>query len=174
VIHDAPFNHLVGDLAVGPVGNGAPRLAGGLTGHRDHGADLLRCNPWSLARARCVAESFFRAQLGQGDRLKERPAIAPEAHRLQTDLPRSGDGQVTPTLGGIEDDLGSRSDLLWGRVPPEQSLQGVALFVGQDDGHGLRTTHDCFLATGSRRSTVKPAQTILSGQLRQAALAIFR
>ena len=148
MIQDAPFDNLVSDLAIGPVGNGASRLAGSLTGHGDDRADLLGRDPGALARAGRIAEALFEAQLGQRDRLEEHPAFPPEPDRFQTNVTRSGDSQVTPTLSGIPDDLGAQDELLWGRVLSDQSLQGAALFVGQLDGHGLGTTHDCLLARG--------------------------
>jgi hypothetical protein len=150
VINDPPFDNFVGDLAIGPVGNGASRLAGSLTGHGHDRADLLGRNPGRLARAGRIAEAFFQAQLGQGDRLEEHPAFPPKPHRFQTDLARSGDGQVTLPRGGIEDDLGSQNDLLGDQVPTDQSLQGGVLFVGQLDGHRLGTTHDCRLERNQR------------------------
>jgi hypothetical protein len=77
--------------------------------------------------------------------LEEHPAVPPEPDRVQTDVVRSGDGQVTATRGGIPEDLGAHSDLLGGRVPSDQDLQGVALFLGQFDRHGLGATHDGLL-----------------------------
>ena len=67
MIKDAPLDDLVSDLAIGPVGDGAPRLAGGLAGHGDDGADLLGRNAGPLARAGRIAEALLEAQLGQGD-----------------------------------------------------------------------------------------------------------
>jgi hypothetical protein len=64
MIEDAALDDLVGDLARGPVSDGAPRLAGGFAGHRDDGTDLLGRNPRSLAGARRVAEALFQARLG--------------------------------------------------------------------------------------------------------------
>ena len=92
VIEDAPFNDLVSDLAIGPVGDGTSRLAGSLTGHGGNRTDLLRRDAGPLARAGRIAEAFFQAQLGQGDRLEEHPAVPPEPDRVQTDVVRSGDG----------------------------------------------------------------------------------
>jgi hypothetical protein len=142
VIEDAPFDDFVSDLAIGPVGNGASRLAGSLTSHGSDRTDLLSRAPWPLARAGRIAEAFFEAQLGQGNRLEEHPAVPPESDHVQTDVTRADDGQVAVTLGGIHDDLGAQSDLLRSRVPSDQNQQGVALFLGQFDRHGLGTTHD--------------------------------
>ena len=142
MIDNAPFDDLVSDLAISPMGNGASRLAGSLTGHGSDRTDLLSRDSWPLARAGCIAEAFFDTQLGQGNRLEEHPAVPPESDRVQTDVTRAGDGQVAATLGGIQDDLGAQSDLLWCRVPSDQDQQGVALFRGQFDRHGLGTTHD--------------------------------
>src|SRR5262249_56163553 len=83
--------------------------------------------------------------LGEGDRLKEHPAVAPETDHFETDLPRARDGQIASTFGGVEDDLGSGHDLLGSQVPPDQSVEGVSLFVAQEDRHGFGTTHDCLL-----------------------------
>jgi len=145
VSDDAPFDDLVSDLAIGPVGNRASRLAGSLTGHGGDRTDLLRSDSGPLARAGRIAEAILEAQLGQGDRLEEHPAVPPEPDRVQTDVVRSGDGQVTATLGGIPDDLGAHSNLLWSRVPSDQALQGITLFLGQFDRHGLGATHDDLL-----------------------------
>jgi hypothetical protein len=174
VLDDAPFDNLVSDLAIGPVGNGASRLAGSLTGHGGDRTDLLSRDSWPLARSGRIAEAVLEAQLGQGNRLEEPPAVPPEPDRLQTDLMRAGDVPVTATLGGIPENLGAQSDLLWGRVSSDQNLQGVAVFLGQFDQHGLGTTHDCLLGLASRAESGKPAQTILSGQLRQGALVQFQ
>lgn len=146
MIEDTPFDDLVSDLAIGPVGNGASRLAGSLAGHGDDGADLLGRNARSLTRAGRIAEAVLDTQLGQGDRLEEHPAFPPKPDRLQTDVTRAGDGQVTPTRGGIQDDLSTHDGLLGGRVLSDQRLQGDALIIGQHDGHGLGATHDCVLA----------------------------
>src|SRR5262249_47063011 len=141
VSDDAPFDNLVSDLAIGPVGNGASRLAGSLAGHGGDGTDLLRSDSGPLAPAGRIAEAVFQSQLGQRDRSEEHPAVAPEPDRLQTDMPRAGDGQVTATLGGIQNEVGAQSDLLWSRVPSDEALQGVALVLGQFDQHGLGSTH---------------------------------
>ena len=92
VLDDAPFDDLVSDLAIGPVGYGASRLTGGLTGHGDDRTDLLRSDSGPLARAGRIAEAILEAQLGQGDRLEEHPAVPPEPDCVQTDVVRSGDG----------------------------------------------------------------------------------
>jgi hypothetical protein len=145
VSDDAPFDDLVSDLAIGPVGNRASRLAGSFTGHGSDRTDLLRSDAGSLARAGRISEAILEAQLGQGDGLEEHPAVPPEPDRVQTDVVRSGDGPVPATLGGLPEDLGAQSDLLWSRVPLDQALQGITLFLGQFDRHGLGTTHDGLL-----------------------------
>jgi hypothetical protein len=92
VLDDASLDDFVSDLAVGPVGNGTSRLAGGLTGHGGDRTDLLRRDAGPLARAGRITEAFFEAQLGQGNGLEEHPAVPPEPDRLQMDGMRAGDG----------------------------------------------------------------------------------
>ena len=69
--------------------------------------------------------------------------------RFELDLFASGNGGLNEHLL-FPDDLGAQSDLLWGRVPSDQNQQGVALFLGQFDRHGLGTTHDCLLGLAAR------------------------
>jgi hypothetical protein len=141
-LDDAAFDPLVGDLALGPVGDRSSRLAGGLAGHGDDGADLLSGEFRWLARAWGIAEAVLDAQFLQGDRLEDLPAGAPVRHQLATGLKRPRDLGVAATFGGGEEDLASEGQLLRCGVPPDQGVQGVALLVGQFDGHGLRATHD--------------------------------
>jgi hypothetical protein len=58
-IDDAAFDYLVGDLALGPVGDGSPGLAGDLAGHSHDGADLLGGDRRRLARAGGIAEAVL-------------------------------------------------------------------------------------------------------------------
>jgi hypothetical protein len=154
-IDDATFDHLVGDLPLGPVGDGASGLAGGFAGHGDDSADLLGGDLRRLTRAWGIAEAVLDAKLGQGDRLQEHPAFAPDPHHVEGDLMRRRDGRIAQPVGGVQDDLGPQDQLLGGRVPPDEALEGLALLVGQFDGQGFGATHDRFHArrqvAGSRQ-----------------------
>src|SRR5919112_531046 len=96
---DAALDHLVGDLALGPVGDGSSRLAGGLAGHGDDGTDLLGSDLRRLARAWGIAEAILQAQLLQGDRLEHLPAGTPVLHQIAGHLKGPGDLGVTATVG---------------------------------------------------------------------------
>jgi hypothetical protein len=138
---NAPLDHLIGDLALSPVSDGAPRLFGGLAGHGHDGADLLGRDPRPLARARGIAEAFLETEFGQGDRLKEEPAFPPESNHVEADLMRVREVPVAPPLGSFQDDLGPQDQLLRGGVSPDQGVEGVSLLVSQFDGQGFGATH---------------------------------
>jgi hypothetical protein len=142
VIDDAAFDHFVGDLALGPVGDGPSRLAGGLAGHGDDGADLLGGDRRRLARAWGIAEAVLEAQLLQGDRLEHLPAGAPVLDQIAGHLKGPRDLGITATVGGGQEDLGAAGQLLRGGVPADQGVQATALLVGQFDGQGLWATHE--------------------------------
>ena len=142
MIDDAAFDHLVGDLTLGPVGDGSSGLAGGLAGHGDDGADLLGGDRRRLARAWSIAEAILDAQRRQGDRLEHLPAGTPVLHQIAGHLEGPGDLGITATVGGGQEDLGTAGQLLRGGVPPDQGVKGVALLVGQFDGQGLGATHE--------------------------------
>ena len=141
-IDDAAFDHLVGDLAVGPVGDGSSRLAGGLTGHGHDGADLLSRDPGPRARTRGIAEAILDTELGQGDGLKEPPAFPPESDRVEADLERVGDSRIAQPVRGVQDDLSPQDHLLRSGVSTDKGLEGGALRVSQFDGRRLGATHD--------------------------------
>jgi hypothetical protein len=141
-VDDAAFDHLIGDLPLGPVGDGASGLDGGLAGHGDDGADLLGGDLRWLARAWGIAEAVLDPELGQGDRLQEHPTFAPGAHRVEGDLMGLRDGRVALPVGGEQDHLGPQDQLLGSRVPPDEALEGLALLVGQFDGQRFGATHD--------------------------------
>jgi len=141
-IDDAAFDHLVGDLAVGPVSDGPSRLAGGLAGHGHDGADLLGGDPWRRARAWSIAEAILEAQFRQGDRLEHLPASTPVLHQLSAHLKRPRDLGIAAPLSGGQEDLSAQGHLLGGGMPPDQGVKGVALPVGQFDGQGLWATHE--------------------------------
>ena len=139
---DTTFDHLVGDLPLGPVGDGSTRLAGGLTGHGDDGADLLGGDLRRLARAWSIAEAVLDAQLLQGNRLEHLPAGTPVLDQIASYLKGSGDLGITASVGGGQEDLGAAGQLLRGGVAADQGVQGVTLLVGQFDGQGLGATHE--------------------------------
>jgi len=139
---DAAFDHLVGDLALGPVSDGSSRLIGGLAGHGYDGADLFGSDLRRLAGAWGIAEAVLDPELGQGDRLKEHPAFAPGPHRIEGDRKRRRDRRVALPGGGVQDDLGPQDQLLRRRVPSNEALEGLALLVAQFDGQGFGATHD--------------------------------
>ena len=139
---DAAFDHLVGDLPLGPVADGAPRGFGRLTGHGHDGADLLGGDAWPLARTWGIAEAVLKAQFGQRDRSEQHPPSSPEVDRVGADLEGLGDGGVTLTVGGSQDNPGAQDQLLGGQVALEEGLQRLALFVGEFDRQGFGATHD--------------------------------
>lgn len=142
VLDDAALDDLVGDLPLGPVGDGSSRLAGGLAGHGHDGADLLGGDRRRLARTWGIAEPVRDAQFRERDRLEHLPASAPVLHQLATDPERPRDLGIAAPIGGGQEDLGAEGQLLRGGVPPDQSEKGVALLVGQFDSQGLRATHE--------------------------------
>ena len=139
---DAAFDHLVGDLALGPVGNGPSCLAGGLAGHGDDGTDLLSGDRRRLARAGGIAEAVLEAQFGQGDRLEHLPAGAPVLDQIAGHLKGPRDLGITATVGGGQEDLGAAGQLLRGGVAADQGVQSAALLVSQFNGQGLGATHE--------------------------------
>jgi hypothetical protein len=139
---DAALDHLIGDLALGPVGDGSSGLAGGLAGHSHDGADLLGGDLRRLARAWGIAEAVLEAQLLQGDRLEHLPAGSPVLHELPADLERPRDLGIAALVSGCHEHPRAAGQLLRGGVPADQVVQGVALLVGQFDGQGLRATHE--------------------------------
>ena len=141
-LHDAAFDHFVGNLPLGPVRDGASGFFGGLTGHGHDGANLLGRDPWPATRARGIAEALLDAQFRHRDWLEERPAFSPEADRVAADLQGVGDGGVALAVGGPQEDPGAEDQLLRGRVLPEEGLQRLALLVGQFDHQGFGATHD--------------------------------
>ena len=141
-LDDAAFDHLVGDLTLGPVGDGPARLAGGLTGHGDDGADLLGGDLRGLARAWSIAEAILDAQRRQGDRLEHLPAGTPVLHQIAGHLKGPRDLGITAPVSGSQEHPSAEGQLLRGGVPPDQVVQGVALLVGQFDGQGLGATHE--------------------------------
>jgi hypothetical protein len=141
-IDDAALDHLVGDLALGPVGDGSSRLGGGLAGHGDDGADLLGGDRRRLARTWGIAEAVLETQLSQGDRLEHLPAGPPVLHELPADLERPRDLGIAASVRGGQEHPRAEGQLLRGGVPADQVVQGVALLVGQFDGQRLRATHE--------------------------------
>jgi hypothetical protein len=172
-IDDAAFDHLVGDLTLGPVGDGSSRLAGGLAGHGHDGADLLGGDLRWLARAWGIAETVLYTQFRERDRLEHLPTGAPVLHQLATDLKRPGDLGIAASLGGGQEDLGAESQLLRGGVPPDQGEKGVALLVGEFDGQGLRATHERLRGLRQDAATRQNGEdSIMPAQFRQAALVV--
>jgi len=139
---DAAFDHLVGDLALGPVGDRSSRLAGGLAGHGHDSADLLGGDHRGLAGAWGIAEAVLDAEFGQGDRLQEHPALTPGPHHIEGQLKFRGDRRVALPVSGVQDDLGPQDQLLGSRVPADEALEGLALLVGQFDSQGFGAAHD--------------------------------
>jgi hypothetical protein len=74
--------------------------------------------------------------------LQERPALAPGSHHVEGDLMRRRDGRVALAVSGVQNDLGPQDQLLGRRVPPAETLEALALLVGQFDGQRFGATHD--------------------------------
>jgi hypothetical protein len=139
---DAASGDLVGDLAARPVGDGPLGLLRGLAGQGDDLTDLLGGDPGRSPGPRGVGQSLLHAQVVQGDRLEGHPASAPEPDGIEGHGTGLGDPGIALALGGGQDDPGAEGDLLRRGMTPQESLEGVALLVGEFNGKGLGSAQD--------------------------------
>jgi hypothetical protein len=142
VIHNAPFDHFVGNFAVRPVGDRAARLAGGFARHADDRAHLFGGQTRGLAGAGGISQAVLDAQVRQRDRLDQVPTVPPWDDGLPRDRPRAGNFGIALACGGVQDDPRSQSDLLRSRMTLDQVVERIVLPGSQFHGDRFSTRHE--------------------------------